>query len=424
MSTYNINFSDPLRSGFVIAPGGFNGPGGASVASALRLYGRGALEWGEAVDENMLRTLEMFNGATPPPFALGGQMWFQTKFYWLHAGFTWYLLDPDSPGTWTDIGPTGTNVVSGGIVGTNVPPPTVIGAYWYTGGAPVGNDAFGEPLKPTTLYFFEQYGGGQSVAAGWLERTNSEAAAAPVNGVDFPDRSLLVWDEFAEEWVSPPISIVSDTAPTNPLQGSLWWDTVGDDLYVWNEDTAAWEQIVTVPYADSPAGYIAKAGGTMSGALLLLPGTAAVPGLSFAGDPDTGMSAATPNTLVFSTAGVARQTISTTFVTFDLPLDMNGNNITDLPVQAYPLASSENAASIRYVNGLATAIGTPGPGGFSSITANGVGGAVSHKPGDIYINTSTGRIWIAVTTASSAPTFFASDGSDANWKQVFPALYS
>jgi len=45
MSTYDITLSDPLKSGFLIQPGGFNGPGGAQSNSSLRLYGRGALEW-------------------------------------------------------------------------------------------------------------------------------------------------------------------------------------------------------------------------------------------------------------------------------------------------------------------------------------------------------------------------------------------
>lgn len=377
MSTYNINFSDPLRAGFQIAPGGFNGPGGASVASALRLYGRGALEWGEAVDENMLRTLENFNGATPPPFALAGQVWFQTKFYWLRTGFTWYRLDPDTPGTWVDIGPTGTNIVSGGVVGTNPTPPLVIGTYWYTGGAPVGNDAFGEPLKPTTLYLYDQYGP-PGVAPGWLERTNSTATLAPVNGTDFPERSLLVWDEFGAQWVSPPISIVSNTTPTNPLLGSLWWDTSSDSLFVW--DGSAWQ---TVLIAGAPAGGNLNMNGfNITG----------LPVLSYP-DPSSENAA----TVRYVNDGVA------TCLRLDATNGPMTGHLALFGVQTYPdLVNLTRAASTNYVNTAIAAVGTPGGGGFSSVNPG------VPKPGDIV--TIGTVIWIYDSTTTL--------------RQVFPAQYS
>ena len=82
MTTYVIDYSDPLKSEFSIQPGSFDGPGGSVSSTSLRLYGRGALEWGESVDENLVRLLENFAGATPPLNPTAGQMWFQQKLYW------------------------------------------------------------------------------------------------------------------------------------------------------------------------------------------------------------------------------------------------------------------------------------------------------------------------------------------------------
>ncbi len=393
---YNIDFSDPLRTGFQIAAGSFDGPGGAVSSSTLRLYGRGALEWGEAVDEDLLRTLENFNGATPPPFPLGGQLWFQTKFYWLHDSTTWYLLDPDTPSSWTNIGPTGTNAVQGGVTGVNSPSVTSIGSYWYTGAGPLvpSVDAFQNLIKVNTLYLYDS--AYQQQAPGWIERTNSVAPGAPTDGVDYPDRNLLVWDEFASEWVLPPTSFVTTTTPTNPTTGAFWWDLSNDQLKVW--DGATWIGVIL-------------ASGTV---------------------PMTG------------------------------PLNMNNFNITNLPVLSFLEASSEDAATIRYVNeavssaNLATTldplylrkdgVGATMTGGFltlfqdptaafhaatmgyvdTEITNLGIGtggsavavytgGAPTYKAGDIFTNGAI--IWIAVAAGSGAP-------PGGSWKQVFPAQYS
>lgn len=43
-----------------IRPGALNGPGGTNRNSDLRLYGMGALQWGEGVDENIYRLAESF----------------------------------------------------------------------------------------------------------------------------------------------------------------------------------------------------------------------------------------------------------------------------------------------------------------------------------------------------------------------------
>lgn len=344
MATYEIDYTDPLKSGFTIAQGGFNGPGGSAAASILRLYGRGALEWGEAVDENMLRQLENFNSATPPAYPIGGMFWYQTVSYWLHTGTTWYVLDPDTPGAWTNIGPTGSNAVWGGVAGINTPPVSpAIGAYWYTAGAPTTLDAFGDTVEAFTLYRWDQ--AYKQVAAGWLKRVNSVNASAPVNGVDYPERKLLTYDEFAQDFVDAPISIAD-------LGGLLADGSVtmtGDlDLGSFNiinlADPVNPQDAMTFGFAESR--YVNTAGDTMTGALILN------------ADPVVNLGAATKQYVDNQISGSGAATVYTS--------------------------------------------GTP-----------------THSPGDIYIF--GGRIYIAITSATSAPTFGT---SDANWKNVFPAQYS
>jgi microcystin-dependent protein len=82
-----------------------------------------------------------------------------------------------------------------------------------------------------------------------------------------------------------------------------------------------------------------------------------VPGISFTGDLDTGLSAAAANTLVLSTNGTARLTASTTAVTSSLPIDV-------------PLGSV-GAPSLTFTGDLDTGILSPSANQLA-IATNGV----------------------------------------------------
>lgn len=226
MTTYSIDFTDPLKTGFTINSGSFNGPGGAAANTTLRLYGRGALEWGESVDEDLVRLAENFAGATPPAHPLTGQLWLSQKFYWRDSvGTIWYRFDPTAK-TWSDV----TSSVQGGTVGTDTTPVSPsTGSYWYTSSSPSGTDAFGEAIKANTLYRWDQAYKQQTL--GWIERIHSDNTVAPVNGTDFPESTLQTWNDNAGEWTSP--VAVALTTPTVPYLGQLWYDTSAGTLNVW-----------------------------------------------------------------------------------------------------------------------------------------------------------------------------------------------
>ncbi len=421
MSSYSINFSDPLRGGFTINPGGFNGPGGTSSASNLRLYGRGALEWGEAVDEDLLRIAENLNGATPPPFGVGGQLWLRTKFYRRDTNgpiVYWYRLDPDNPAVW-QTAPTDFLVNGGaGSATSNTAPAASIGAYWYTGAGPFvpATDAFGQAIKANTLYGY--YSMFQQVPAGWVERTHAESTTPPVNGTDYPERNVLMYDEFEQDWTPLPISYVSlsTNPPPDPAIGAFWWETDSEQLNIW--DGTSWVGIIL---SSGTQGWVGPNNFDMGGFRITnLANPVGAQDAATKSYTDSLASTAVLNSTYVRLAGTALNTPPN--MTGSLAMD--ANPITGLDVQVYPAAPSNNAASIAYVNGLGALVGTPSSGSTGFANAYVSGAAVSHKPGDIYVNPATSHAWVAMTTAVSFPTFFGSSGSDVNWKQFFPAQWA
>ena len=110
------------------------------------------------------------------------------------------------------------------------------------------------------------------------------------------------------------------TEPATMYAYQWWADTTSGLLKQRNGANNAWITIGTL--ASTNLGLLSLAGGTMTGVLAAAAGTAALPGIAFTGDLDTGISAATANTIVLSTNATARQTISTTAISAALPVDV------------------------------------------------------------------------------------------------------
>lgn len=92
--------------------------------------------------------------------------------------------------------------------------------------------------------------------------------------------------------------------PNPTFAYQLWADTTAGQLKIRNAANNAW--IVVGSLADVGLGLLSRAGGTMTGALLQAAGTAALPGVAVAGDPDTGWFGKAANQLGVSTDGVER----------------------------------------------------------------------------------------------------------------------
>lgn len=234
MSTYVIDFSDPLKDGFSITAGGFNGPGGSAANTSLRLYGRGALEWGEAVDEDLVRLTENFASASPPSVAVAGQLWMEVTYYYHNDSLGvlsgWYFYDPNSSlaNKWTLVNGTG-------VVASVAPITPVIGQYYYT---PGGSDTATHPSGVLNGY----YSLGRYEPATWVSRSYQTGTGAP-NASVVPKTYVRVRDAAQSAWVSPSTTTVTGgTAPSSPLVGQLWYNTASGNLLVYTG--TVWQEIL------------------------------------------------------------------------------------------------------------------------------------------------------------------------------------
>ena len=68
---------------------------------------------------------------------------------------------------------------------------------------------------------------------------------APIDGIPY-ERENASWVQAAGSVTESALVTVSDTAPANPAVGTLWFDTVGIQMYIfWNDGTSSqWTVVV------------------------------------------------------------------------------------------------------------------------------------------------------------------------------------
>lgn len=443
MSAYVIDFSEPLKNGFTIAAGGFNGPGGSNANTTLRLYGRGALEWGEAVDEDLVRLSENFASASPPNVSLPGQLWMEITYYYhdttaaATAGWYYYDLNSVNPNKWTLLNGTG-------VVATTPPVTPTIGQYYLD-------------TAPTTDVLYGYYSLGRYEPATFVVRSYMTGSGAP-NASVYPQTAMRVRDGAAGVWTSPSSTFVSPTAapPTNPQPGMLWYNLTTGNLNLWTG--SAWQEILgpsttslstasgqvdmgsfkiinlatpTVAtdaanksYVDSAVAvagagvFVLKAGDTGIGALSMASMTttgAAVVGttLNVSG---TSTMAVINGTTITGSGTVSGANLSTGGTMTSTSLSVGAgtaqinttlNMLTHRITNVVDPASAQDAATKAYVDAAV--------GGGSGTTP--VINPSTYKAGDIYILTGPVRIYIASASGTGAP-------PGGQWRQVYPAVYS
>lgn len=271
MSNFVIDFTDPLSPGFSIAAGAYNGPGGTQSSTTLRLYGQGARQWGESVNEDLVKLLENFMGASEPVNPVNGQLWLQTFLYYhdtLHSKFYAYDL---TQRTWVEVVVTSAATQPSGYVGQ----------YWFN-------------TNTSVLSMF--YSAYQQQAATWHVRAMATGADFPTG--KYPLQQARVYDVSVQNWVMMPVvNITTDTAaPANNAQGTFRYNPTAKVLYVW--DGSGWDALSTasspvftgvvdansfkvINVGDATTGtdavnlqtadakYLAKTGGALTGALAL-----------------------------------------------------------------------------------------------------------------------------------------------------------
>jgi hypothetical protein len=68
--------------------------------------------------------------------------------------------------------------------------------------------------------------------------------------------------DFADLPTIPPPVIISDTPPASPVAGTLWWDSVGGQMYVWYVDSTSPQWVAVV---NEVGAYLSLAGGQVTG---------------------------------------------------------------------------------------------------------------------------------------------------------------
>ena len=210
---YVIDFTDPLKASFSIPPAGFNGPGGTQSSTTLRLYGRGAVDWGEATDENLVRLTENFFSGSAPINPIDGQLWRDVQLYWhnntggTHTG--WYIYNLTAH-TWGLLNGTG-NV-------DPVPGTPTIGKHYY-------DSAAGILYRYDSMY--------KQQAASWIPRTHTEISIVP--GTSKPAISWRVYSSAYNQWlIFSPASVYTAPAPGVSEAGSLYYNKTNNVLNVFN----------------------------------------------------------------------------------------------------------------------------------------------------------------------------------------------
>lgn len=395
MSVYTIDFSEPLVSGFEIPAGGFNGPGGAASNTSLRLHGRGALEWGEAVNEDLVRLTENFASASPPPNPISGQLWTEVKLYHFD-GTNYWRFDPNIS-EWEATALTAPTVTSLPEIG----PSTPVGQYCVYNGILYG--LYVKSPEPT---------------ASWIPRSCSTGIDRPPK----PEQTLKVYDKFKEDWITPQSVIVTNTAgePSSPIPGTLWYNTSTQTLYIWDPDKVGgpgWQSITT---SGSPTTNLNLGSSELTFTHMFLnegdgDSVSTGPDIRFTGE---GMFASETNMrLVIDSDNnasgnfvVSKGATTSNSTTDLLTIFNNGEVRANTPNYQTLVTNSNTLVNKKYVDD-AIAGATSG----NTATVYTTTGPHTYEAGDIAVV--GGKIYIALAAGTSTV-------PGGQWKQVWPATYS
>lgn len=142
--------------------------------------------------------------------------------------------------------------------------------------------------------------------------TTAERPGTPTQGMfrfnsttnEFEGYDGTAWGSVGGSSVS-----TSDTAPTSPADGDLWWDSVNGQLYIYYDDGTSSQWVVANSYAGSTA-YLPLSGGTVTGAVAFPAGSASTPSVIPAGDTNTGIFFPAADTIAFTEGGVEAMRIN------------------------------------------------------------------------------------------------------------------
>lgn len=206
---YTLNWSsNSIKTPIILAGGAQD-----STSTSLTLTGKGSINWGEPLQENLLFLLENFASATPPQHPTMGQLWFNPTNSTL---FLCYSVDGFGVASWTQI------YSISNVTLTSAPTSPTIGQLWF--------DATNVTLKHWS-------------GSAWTEIYSSTSLTTEVTPVS-PDigqlwykgslKKMYIWDGTNWVYIFTGDSISAATAPATPVTGTLWFDTSTNTLKIYD----------------------------------------------------------------------------------------------------------------------------------------------------------------------------------------------
>ena len=197
--------------------------------------------------------------------------------------------------------------------------------------------------------------------------------------------------------------VSNNSGATEPgtMYAYQWWaDTTTGLLKQRNAANNAWITIGTL--ASANLGLLPLAGGTMTGALAVTAGTAALPGIAVSGDLNTGITSPGADQLAISTGGTSRLAVSTTAVSSTLAVDV-------------PLGAAATP-SITFTGDLNTGVFSPGADTIALVTGGtnrvhvtsgglvGIGASDPQRPLDVVSDASAETVTFRGASANNIST--------------------
>jgi len=206
---YTLNWAIGTTKSPIILAGGAQD----STSTSFTLTGKGSINWGEPLQENLMRVLENFASTSEPPHATAGQLWFNPTS---QTVFLCYSVDGFGVASWTQI-------YSISNVTLLVPPvsPTV-GQLWF---------------DTSTVTLKHWSGSSWTPIYSASSLTSETQPTSPLVGQLWYKGSIKrmsIWNGTVWVYLFSGDSISSATAPTSPVRGALWFDTTTNTLKIYD----------------------------------------------------------------------------------------------------------------------------------------------------------------------------------------------
>jgi hypothetical protein len=259
-----------------------------------------------------------------------------------------------------------TSEFAGGPGGPQTPWVSIGGTISYSGCVLVPANVPGGDTGPGTINTSGFYINGVAFSPYQLP----VASTTILGGVKVDGVSITITNGVISSSSAGSVGIsVGTTPPPSPVQGALWWDDVGGQLYVWYNDgnSAQWVTVVNQGFGGT---YLSLTGGTLTGALAISGAAGTVRGyfgntlaaprwqLQLGdGTAESGSDAGSNfNIIAYGDTGVAKQILNinraTGAITLSTPLALAADPTT--PFQAATKEYVDNksvVAANRIING-------------------------------------------------------------------------